>query len=218
MDSVILTLFLIVIIAGYVGIYIISSKYSKVNNSKKITGLDATRKILDKNNLKHIIVIETKSKIGDSFDLDRGVIKLTSDVYYGKSITALGIATFIAYQFVWESENKESYILKSKIDNFLKYVIIGCYIMLLIGLMINDNVFINISLSLLLVILFYHICVLSYRLNLYNYVKEKSAKTNKKDLDLNIIFSMMIFIDFKIYVTIIVEGFKKFFDLLKPKK
>ena len=218
MDSVILTLFIIVILTGYFGIYFISSKYNKIKNSKKLTGLDAARKILDKNKLKHIIIIETKSKLGESFDLDRGVIKLTSEVYNGGSITALGIATFIAYQFVWETENKESFLLKSKIDNLLKYIIIGCYLMLLIGLMINDNAFINISISLLLVIVFYHVCVLSYKLNLYNYVKEKSDKTNKKDLELNNIFTMMIFIDFKIYLTIIIEAVKQLIEWLKTKK
>lgn len=218
MDSVILIAFIIIILFGYFGIYLISSKYHNVDNLKKITGLDATRKILDKNKLKHIIIIETKSALGESFDLDRGVIKLTSDVYNGNSITALGIATFIAYQFVWESENKESFLLKSKIDNILKYFIGGCYLMLLMGLMLNDNAFINISISLLLIILLYHICILSYKLNLYNYVKEKSENLIQKDLNLNIIFTMMIFIDFKIYVTIIVKGVKKLIDCLKNKK
>ena len=218
MDSVILSLFIIVILGAYLGISFISQKYDKLKNSKKYTGLDAARKILDKNKLKHIIIIETKNKLGESFDLDRGVIKLTSEVYNGDSVTALGIATFIAYQFVWETENKESFLLKSKIDNMLKYVIVGCYLLLLMGLMLSDNAFINISLSLLLVIVFYHVCVLSYKLNLYNYVKEKSDKTNKKDLELNNIFTMMIFIDFKIYVTIIVEAFKQLMECLKNKK
>ena len=218
MDSVILMAFIIIILFGYFGIYLISSKYHKVDNLKKITGLDATRKILDKNKLKHIIIIETKSSLGESFDLDRGVIKLTSDVYNGNSITALGIATFIAYQFVWENENKESFLLKSKIDNILKYFIGGCYLMLLIGLMLNDNAFINISISLLLIILLYHICILSYKLNLYNYVKENSENLIWKDLSLNIIFTMMIFIDFKIYVTKIVDGVKKIIYCLKNKK
>lgn len=218
MDSVILSLFIIIVSLAYCGISIICRKYQKKDNSKKITGLDVVRKILDKNKLKHIIIIETKSFLGESFNLDRGVIKLTSDVYNGNSITALGIATFIAYQFVWESENKESFVLKSKIDSVIKYIISGSYLLLLMGLMINDRGFINISISVLLLVLLYHVCVLSYKLNLYNYVKEQSDKSNKKDSEINIIFTLMIFVDFKLYLTIIVEAVKWLIDCLKNKK
>lgn len=218
MDTIILTMFLCAAVISYFGITSIYNKYDKVTNSKKITGLDVARKILDKNKLKHIIIIETRSKLGDTFDLDRGILKLSSNVFHNDSISALGVASFVAYQFLWEYQNKESYLLKSKVDRLLKYIIGGCYIMLLAGLMINDSAFINISISVLLVIMLYHVCALSYKLNLYNYVKEKNEKNSKKDVDVNLIYTMMIFMDFKIYVTLIIDAFNQVISYLKTKK
>lgn len=218
MDTIILTLFVCAVVISYFGIMTIYNKYNRITNSKKITGLDVARKILDKNKLKHIIIIETKNKLGDSFDLDRGILKLSSNVFHNDSISSLGIASFVAYQFIWEYQNKESYLLKSKVDNILKYIIGGSYIMLLAGLMINDSAFINISISILLVIMLYHICVLSYKLNLYNYVKEQNEKSLKKDSNVNLVYTMMIFIDFKIYVTLIIEAVKQLIELIKTKK
>ena len=218
MDTIILTLFVCAVVISYFGIMTIYIKFDKIPNSKKITGLDVARKILDKNKLKHIIIIETKNKLGDGFDLDRGILKLSSNVFHNDSISSLGIASFLAYQFIWEYQNKESYLLKSKVDNLLKYIIGGSYIMLLAGLMINDNAFINISISILLVIMLYHICILSYKLNLYNYVKEQNEKSLKKDSYVNLIYTMMIFIDFKIYVTLIIEAVKQLIEWLKTKK
>lgn len=218
MDTIILTMFICAAVISYFGILTIYNKYDKINNSKNTTGFDVARKILDKNKLKHIIIIETKNKLGDSFDLDRGILKLSSNVFHNDSISSLGVASFVTYQFIWEYQNKESYLLKSKVDNLLKYVIGGCYVMLLAGLMINDSAFINISISVLLVIMLYHICILSYKLNLYNYVKEQNEKSLKKDSNMNLVYTMMIFIDFKIYVTLIIEAFKQLIELIKTKK
>lgn len=218
MDTVVLTMLIGGALISYLAILFIYNKYDKITNTKKLTGFDVARKLLDKNKLKNIVIIETKDNLGDSFDLRRGVIKLSSKVFHNDSISSLGVATYITHQFIWEYKNKESYMLKTSVDKALKYVIIVSYLMLLMGIMINDSAFINISISILLVVMLYYVCVLSYKLNLYNYVKEESMKTNKKDIEVNNIYTMMIFIDFKIFVTILIDGFRWLIKTLNEKK
>ena len=56
------------------------SKYKKVLNNKDLTGFEVARKILDKNGLKDIIILETKGNLSDHYDPRSRVLRLSQDV------------------------------------------------------------------------------------------------------------------------------------------
>ena len=68
------------------------NKYKKVENSKKISGFEVARKILDANGLQDVYVVETPGNLTDHYDPTRKVVKLSTDIFKGESIAAASVA------------------------------------------------------------------------------------------------------------------------------
>ena len=69
------------------------SKYKKVGVSSQMSGYDVAREILDRNGLSHILILETDGELSDHYDPNKKVIKLSHDVYHGKSIASVSVAS-----------------------------------------------------------------------------------------------------------------------------
>lgn len=67
-------------------------KYKNTESTKRNTGFDVARKILDNNNLKDMIILETQGNLTDHYDPTSKVVKLSSDIYHGTSIASLAVA------------------------------------------------------------------------------------------------------------------------------
>ena len=65
------------------------SRFKKKLNNKDITGFDAAWKLLDKNDLKDVMILETKGNLTDHYDPTRKVIRLSTDIYHGSSMHQL---------------------------------------------------------------------------------------------------------------------------------
>lgn len=68
------------------------SKYSKVFNSRGITGADAARRVLDANGLSYIRIERVAGELTDHYDPKEDVIRLSEGVYGSASAAAVGIA------------------------------------------------------------------------------------------------------------------------------
>ena len=110
------------------------SKYSKVRNSNGITGGDVARRILDKNGLNHVKVVQTQGHLSDHYDPRSKVIKLSSGIYGSTTIAAVAVA---AHECGHAIQDKEGYtFLKIRsllvpIVNFSSYagyiaIVLGC--------------------------------------------------------------------------------------------
>lgn len=92
----ILTLLLIpaFILSVYAQIKVSSTfkKYSKINNSKGLTGAQITRQILDSEGLTDIRIEQTSGRLSDHYSPKERVIRLSYDVYNSASISAIGVA------------------------------------------------------------------------------------------------------------------------------
>ena len=67
-------------------------KYSNIAISGTYTGADVARRMLADNNLGHIRIEEVAGTMSDHYDPRSGVVRLSHDVYHGRTIAALGIA------------------------------------------------------------------------------------------------------------------------------
>ena len=90
-DIIYLVSFLITLIAQ---IFVSSSysRYKKILNSKDNTGYDTARKILDKNNLEDVMILETKGNLTDHYDPNRKVIRLSTRVFHDASVASVAVA------------------------------------------------------------------------------------------------------------------------------
>ena len=120
-------------------VYINSSykKYSNIKNRKGLTGFDVARKILDKNGLKEIYIVETKGVLTDHYDPKRKTVKLSTDVFHSDSISSIAVA---AHECGHAIQDKTGYLFM-KIRSFI-YPIVSfgtkfAYIVLVIGLIAN---------------------------------------------------------------------------------
>lgn len=112
-------------------------KYKNINNDKKLTGFEVARKILDKNGLSDLYIVETKGNLTDHYDPKRKTVKLSSEVFHGESIAAMAVA---AHECGHAIQDKEGYFFM-KVRSFIFPVVsLGtrfAYIVLLIGLIAN---------------------------------------------------------------------------------
>ncbi len=68
------------------------NKYSKIRNSRGITGAQAAQETLRNAGIYNVRVEMTSGELTDHFSPNEGVIRLSKDVYNGTTIAAIGIA------------------------------------------------------------------------------------------------------------------------------
>ncbi|EFI42197.1 MULTISPECIES: zinc metallopeptidase [Peptoniphilus] len=67
-------------------------KYRRIDSNTGLTGADVARLIMDRNNLRDVRIQMIGGKLSDNYDPENKVLNLSSDIYSGRSIAALGIA------------------------------------------------------------------------------------------------------------------------------
>ena len=135
-------LLLIIPLCATIGIKSAYSKYKKKENEKKISGCEVARKILDKNGLSNMYVIETGGELTDCYDPTRKTVKLSHDVFHGTSIAAMAIA---AHECGHAIQDKEGYGWMKFRSALFPYVNISskaAYILLIIGIVLESVDFI----------------------------------------------------------------------------
>ncbi len=68
------------------------SKYSKVRNTKGLTGADAATKVLMQHGITNVTVEHIRGELNDHFDPRTDVIRLSDSVYSSESVAAVGVA------------------------------------------------------------------------------------------------------------------------------
>lgn len=103
------------------------SKYSSVKTINGKSGFEAARNILDQNGLQNIPIELVNGKLTDHYDPKAGVIRLSNEVYNGRSVSAIGVAAHEAGHAVQYAEQytpvyiRSSYI--SMTNNMLIYFV-----------------------------------------------------------------------------------------------
>lgn len=105
MDLLYIIIFLIPLIAQ---LYVSStySNYVKVKSNCKLTGYDMAKKILEKNGLGNLYIVETKGTMTDHYDPTRKIVKLSTKVFNEDSVASIAIA---AHECGHALQDKEGY-------------------------------------------------------------------------------------------------------------
>lgn len=139
-------------------------KYKQKLNSKDLTGYDVAKKILDKNGLEDIMILETKGNLTDHYDPKRKTVKLSTDIYHGSSIASLAVA---AHECGHAIQDKNKY-LPMKIRSSLVPIVNLCtkigYFAIVIGT-IFSYFLIEIGIILLLSMLVFQLITLPVEFN-----------------------------------------------------
>lgn len=149
------------------------SKYKKEGNKKGLTGFEVARKILDKNGLDKVHVVETKGLLSDHYDPRRKVVRLSTEVFHGDSIASVSVA---AHEVGHAIQDKNGYFYMKMRSLLVPFVNAGTkfgYLAILIGFLRNMIDMINLGIALLLGMLIFQIVTLPVEFNASKRAKEE---------------------------------------------
>lgn len=154
------------------------SKYKKEHNSKKVTGYDVARNMLDNNGLNDMYIIETQGKMSDHYDPTRKTVRLSDDVYNGTSIAALAIA---AHECGHALQDNEGYLFMKIRSLIFPIINLGtklAYFILIIGLFFEILDLLWIAVIIVALGLIFQIITLPVEFNASKRAKEEITKYN----------------------------------------
>ncbi len=140
------------------------SKYKKKLNNKDLTGYDVARKILDKNKLNDIIILETKGNLTDHYDPARKTIKLSTDIYHGSSIASLAVAAHECGHAIQDKDGYKPMRIRSKIIPTVNICTRIGYLAIVIGIIFSYTL-IEVGIVLLLSMLVFQLITLPVEFN-----------------------------------------------------
>lgn len=83
------------------------SKYKKILNSKRISGADAARKMLDANGMSDVRINMVKGVLSDHYDPRTKTVNLSQDIYRGETVAAVSVA---CHECGHALQDKEGYV------------------------------------------------------------------------------------------------------------
>lgn len=91
------------------------AKASQVRASSGITGAEAAQMILDSHNLRGVKIEPVQGFLSDHYDPKHKVLRLSPDVYSGRSVAALGIAAHEAGHAIQDATNYGPLVIRNGI-------------------------------------------------------------------------------------------------------
>ncbi|MEG0798821.1 MAG: zinc metallopeptidase [Bacilli bacterium] len=110
------------------------NKYSKINNSKQLTGYDAAKSILDKNGLKDMYIVQINGNLTDHYDPKRKTLRLSKGVYSNTSIASIAVAAHEVGHALQDKENYSYFKIRNFLFPIVKFTSSLAYITILGGL------------------------------------------------------------------------------------
>lgn len=149
MDLILVILIILIPLVAQIGVSGNYRKYKKVKNTKELTGYDVARKILDENGLGDIYIVETRGELTDHYDPTKRVVRLSSDIYHGKTIAAMSVAAHECGHAVQDKDGYTFMRIRSAIFPIVNVATSISYWIILLGFLFEllDLIYIGIALT-----------------------------------------------------------------------
>lgn len=152
-------------------------------NAKNKTGYDASRAILDANNLNDIDVIETKGTLTDHYDPNRKVIRLSTRVFHDASVASVAVAAHECGHAIQDKEGYNFLRIRSFLVPFVNFSTRLGYIVVFIGLLFSSYNVAMIGIALLMAMLLFQLVTLPVEFNASNRAKKEIEKLDMLNSD-----------------------------------
>lgn len=149
MDLILVIIVISIPLIAQIGVSSNYQKYKRVKNTKELTGYDVARKILDENGLGDIYIVETKGELTDHYDPTKKVVRLSSDIYHGKTVAAMSVAAHECGHAVQDKEGYTFMRIRSAIFPIVNVATSISYWIILLGFLFEllDLIYIGIALT-----------------------------------------------------------------------
>lgn len=112
-------------------------KYRTVGTMNGYTGEQVARMMLDEAGLYDIPVVETNGELSDHYDPMRRVVRLSRDVFHGRSIAAAGIAAHEIGHAIQHKEHYKPLVLRTSIATGVNFVSQMSMILFFLGIFLS---------------------------------------------------------------------------------
>lgn len=173
--------FVLVLILPCLAYTIISLTYSKNKEKelkKKLSGFEIARSILDNNDLKDLYIVEVKGNLNDHYDYNQKVIRLSTDVYHGETVTSMAVAAKIASYAILDKRNNTYMKFKFTLNPIINFAVYIAYILFILGICLQDFSMVSLASGILGFVLIFHLVTLPVEFN-----GKKVASGELKKLD-----------------------------------
>lgn len=116
------------------------SKYSKIRNSRNMTGAQAAEYVLRQNGVSGVRIEHVAGNLSDHFDPRTNVIRLSDSVYNSTSVAAVGVAAHEAGHAVQHAQNYLPNRIRTAILPLARIGSQLSWILILIGLLFTAKV------------------------------------------------------------------------------
>ena len=135
-------------------------KYKQESLSKKMTGYDVAREILDKNNLSDILIFETDGELSDHYDPSNKTIKLSHDIYHGSTIAAVAVAAHECGHAIQDKNGYTFLRFRNKIIPLVNLSSKAGYVAIMVGIIFNYINLIWVGIAFEIIILLFQLITL----------------------------------------------------------
>lgn len=149
MDLILAIIVILIPLIAQIGLSSNYQKYKRVKNTKELTGYDVARKILDENGLGDIYIVETRGELTDHYDPTKRVVRLSSDIYHGKTVAAMSVAAHECGHAVQDKDGYTFMRIRSAIFPIVNVATSISYWIILLGFLFEllDLIYIGIALT-----------------------------------------------------------------------
>lgn len=149
MDLILIIIVILIPLIAQIGVSSNYQKYKRVKNTKELTGYDVARKILDENGLGDIYIVETTGELTDHYDPTKRVVRLSSDIYHGKTVAAMSVASHECGHAIQDKDGYTFMRIRSAIFPIVNVATSISYWIILLGFLFEllDLIYIGIALT-----------------------------------------------------------------------
>ena len=149
MDLILVIIVILIPLIAQIGVSSNYQKYKRVKNTKELTGYDVARKILDENGLEDIYIVETRGEVTDHYDPTKKVVRLSSDIYHGKTVAAMSVASHECGHAIQDKDGYTFMRIRSAIFPIVNVATSISYWIILLGFLFEllDLIYIGIALT-----------------------------------------------------------------------
>lgn len=174
----VILILIIIVLPLYANIRINStySKYSKKQNSGKLTGKEVAEKILEMNGLSNVKVGRINGSLTDHYDPRNKTISLSDGIYNSNSISACAVAAHEVGHAIQDKERYSMLVFRSKLVPVVNFTSRLSSILVFSGFIFDLFNFITIGAILLTVGLFFQLITLPVEFDASKRAKEELQK------------------------------------------
>ena len=160
MDMILMIISLVITLGAQLFVSGAYSKYSKVKNKKRMSGSEAARYILDKNELKDVIVRRVGGYLSDYYDPRNKTVNLSSANYENASVGALSVACHECGHAIQDKVGYTFMRIRAALVPFVNFSSYAGYFAILFGCLFDSMNLIWVGIFAEMVILLFQIVTL----------------------------------------------------------